>query len=242
MARRSRTRLAPNPFVAFADVTIALSFIFAICSIALSKSLADMNRDERQTIVKDGIVAVLKDGSKAELKPNPINQRDNEYDKKRNIEIRLPDRTLLLRVWTNGSYQRIEVPGLFERGGLRLRPDSRRTLAQLAKVIQKAMVERQATYVYFHGITEPGEASGMSSREVSVRRAQAVYDFFVAQGAIARTKEEAKSDGKIDPRFAIDYGKAELYSRASAGVRGAAGRVDIIVFYGDRPEPDLNLK
>ena len=178
MARRSRTRLAPNPFVAFADVTIVLSFIFAICSIALSKSLADMNRDERQTVVKDGILAVLNDASNVELKPNPIDPKDDAYDQKRNIEIRLPDRTLLLRVWTNGSYQRIEVPGLFARGGLSLRPESTRTLTQLAKVIQKAMVERQATYVYFHGITEPGEAVGMTSREVSVRRAQAVYDFY----------------------------------------------------------------
>jgi hypothetical protein len=242
MSRRRRTRLAPNPFVAFADVTIAMSFIFAICSIALSKNLADMNRDDRQTKVQGSLVNVLRDVANAPIKTQPISDTDTDYNRRRNIEAKLSNGKVALRLWSNGSFQRIEIPGCFGRSGLAIARESYPVLKGLAKTIRQTMVSGLAEYVYFHGITERNEPAEytrrtgipITSRAMSVQRAQAVYDFFVRQGAIATDVAHARQRKQIDPRFAIDYGKAELYARSSKDDTGEPGRVDIIIFYSDK--------
>ena len=249
-ARPSQT-LAANPYVVFADVTLAMAFIFAMSSIALSKALSDITRDQRQRTVQTSIIDLFQ----AEF-PNEPNNPDgtarSAYDQKRNRVVGSWV-TPVARVLTNGSYQRIEIGQMFERGSTWINPPAQTRLGKIAEVIRAGMTSGQISYVYFHGICEPGEAEiyseksrqPMDDKRLASIRAERVYDLFRQVGALADTPAGAVGTStrtpKIDPLYAIDYGKAKLYQKSEWNEKTKKmeyypGRVDLVLFYTDRQD------
>lgn len=70
-------------------------------------------------------------------------------------------------------------------------------------------------------------------RKISNDRAGTVYKILEQSGAIAFT--ETNVNNNMDPRFVIAYGTGDkLYARPQMGV----GRVDIVIFFGDKAEDE----
>ena len=248
---RYRT-LPPSPFVVFADLSIALSFIFAVCAIAMSRILSDMTRDNGQGSLQSRV-----EGNVRGLYPDAVRSAaawaKTDYDRRRAVEMKISNGDVVAKVSANGSYQRIELGKMYEFDGTTLLPSAERLLKDIAATIKESYLKGEIAYVYFHGVAEPGEAGGIESaveaKRLSEVRAETVYGLFVREGAIARSVDEAyqaspsgRKPVAIDPRFAIDYGKARLYVRSKnpRNPTRIAGRVDILLFYTDSADAARN--
>ena len=244
--RRVRPIEAANPYVALSDISIGLAFIFAICSIALSKSLDDVQRDQIQKRSLDLAESIVKQ------QPLPHRtivdpEAKTPYDKLRNkiVEIHTGpgenDWQRFLRIQSNGSYQRINIAEAFQFGKAEITDQGRIRFTLLARSLKPYFKDRSDSYLYFHGITEPQEESiygkiKITRDQFASLRAEAVYRIFVAEGLVMNndTKPVIMPVGILDAKYAIPYGKSALYSEASPGnSEKRAGRVDLIIFTGD---------
>lgn len=233
--RRNRRELLPNPFVALADISIALAFLLALAAIAMSKDLSDMTRDERQQNTRNDLVSLLAGTSAIELK-------EDEENGFTGIVRVVPSggRETAGRIWTNGSYQRIAIPGMFNFGGSRLKEGVQPALRGVATYLRDH--KDRFAYLYFHGIAEDREAEEYTRRVgrridrdgLSTLRAQRVFEFFANEGMIAPAPN-LDGDPRLDPQFVVPYGKSGLYDLSSKAPldKDAVGRVDLILFYAD---------
>ncbi|RYG86865.1 hypothetical protein EON77_03110 [bacterium] len=221
--------------MAFADLTTALAFIFALCTFALSKVLSDITRDERQDSTQSGFQSLI-----VEKFPNarlqPAGWAKTEYDRRRNLVMMVGD-SPVGRISANGSYQRIELTSAFSFGGSL--PKDRGGLLALGEVIRTAYLKGDIAYVFLHGIVEEGEAAvaGLADRELARERVDSVYGLWRQNGLISEA--DRADPGKINSRFVVVYGKEGLYRNEEFRRSGSGrfpGRVDIVLFFTDRAE------
>ncbi|CAN5718131.1 hypothetical protein BH11ARM2_BH11ARM2_26810 [soil metagenome] len=232
---RRPTGLAPNPFVAFADLTIALAFIFALCTFAFSKALSDLTRDERQNATQSGFQKLVAEAF-PRVSSRPVSRVNTNYDRRRNLDF-FDGRVRVGGLTHNGSYQRIELSRLFGFG----QAISRNTgeVIKLGRMVQAAYARGDITYVFLHAIVEEreGAAWGGSDRALARTRADWIFNLWRRNGIIAA--KENQHDGRIDPQYVVFYGKEDLYRNAKdqpGNPLSIPGRVDIVLFFPDKAE------
>ena len=233
--------LAPNPFVVFADVTIALSFIFALCSIALSKVLSDLTRDQRQMQVQAETIRYFRSNF-SRIQDKPARWAKTDYDRKRN-RLLIRNGHQVGEISSNGSYVRIGLTGMFAFGSEDIERNASEKILSIGRIARDAAIRKDLSYVYFHGIVENGEVEAyrdrygkqITAKELAQHRAGNVYDFLHAAGLIADDVNHL--DGKkMNPKYTVDYGKPDQYGRvgdANPNSEKIPGRVDFILFYSD---------
>jgi hypothetical protein len=241
-SRRRRATSEPNIYVALSDLAIALAFIFAICSIALSKSLDDIQRNlkqEKSYKIAAAIPASM--GYKFEEVEDPI-AKDKKLNRSVDIFIQNKsgsERRRFLKVQTNASYQRITLSDCFEFGKSELSYEGTKRFSALAEALVKYFVQYQDSYLYFHGIAESKETVDAPGARDSLanQRAANVYNLFVQKGLV-KIKSDKLSRGVFPEEFAIGYGKSALYtSSGKENLNRIPGRVDIIIFMTDGIPP-----
>jgi hypothetical protein len=235
--RRKEAQFTANPFVAFADIAIAIAFIFALCSIALSKSLSDLDRDLRQSKVQNGFDALIRSQW-----PNVITKyakgTKTKYIQERNLEY-YSDGQIVAEILSNGSYQRLELSQEFRFG--QSYPQSEERFRQLGQILAEVMSSGDIDYIFLHGITEPGETPS-GDKNASIRMAQDRSDNVVAiwkkYGLIpSRLSSNTDLAEKLNPEYIVQYGKDGLYRKNPDAIplqSPPPGRVDIVLFFADK--------
>ncbi|HSI74149.1 MAG TPA: hypothetical protein VK934_13310 [Fimbriimonas sp.] len=237
MRPRRRTKpLAANPFVAFTDVSIAVSFVFAMCSVALSKVLSDMTRDQRQMQTQRGFVSLVAHRFPG-TKDEPAPWAKTTYDRKRNVILKQEGR-IVGKFSSNGSYQRIELSTTYVFGSLSTKDPE--AYLQIGRIVKDLASAGGIAYVFLHPIVEPGEAkaAGMASdRDLARERMDKLYALWLTNGLIAGDGESPKLSKKLDPQYVVYYGKEGLYRNSAPEDRQnrdrTPGRVDVVLFYQD---------
>lgn len=230
-------RLNANPFVVLADVTISLSFIFAIFAVSSSalssQLLLNFDRNQRQDRIQAKLVSVL---SRHFAGPFKTSYERARGQSRAHLVVRGEGGELIAQVWDNGSFQRLIIcKPLFPSGGTRLTEEGASVYFDLARQISEDAGE--FAYVFIHGIVERREESdlGLTARKseaVSTERARAVFSKFDEAGLIAAygINDEDVPLSQIAPKYIIWYGTgSKLY-----GGYMDTGRADVVLFYADQ--------
>jgi len=239
--RRNHTHLTASPFVVLADLTIGLTFFFAVlsllASLANSQGVLAVQRQERQADLRTDVRDAFDSVYPGTILSRQVNGVGDEY-----VDIRDATGTSIGQIWENGNFQRIMVyPDTYVPGSPDLTENGHRLYEAIAKVIKPRVPS--IGYIFVHGIVEPSETGITAEQkklalELSRKRADAVHRLFVRDGLIAQSASGHVA-GQLESKYAISYGTgAELYTRESFAVEnwGAmrkAGRVDIVLFYKD---------
>lgn len=238
----SSADLRANPFVVLSDMTIALTFFFAVLSIAASlassQELVRRKRTENQNVTRDRIIEAFKsrypnleavtrsetdaDGARSEftdfLKKMPNGQRES-----------------IGKIQINSNLQRVMVypPGVFSPGGTDLSSEGRSLYRAIAREIRPDA--DRLSYLFVHGIAQPTEVTAGSGEPLSRERADVVRRLLEDEGLIRVVGRSASSPlPSVPPQFAISYGTGTLLYKLP-GAR--AGRVDLVLFYKDEVAP-----
>jgi hypothetical protein len=225
--RRGR-EFASNPFVAFADITIALAFIFALSSVALSKVLSDVTRSESQDRFRTAVVEEVF-GAGASL-ANVVDERDGLIIRDA-FWVIASDGQKVGKIERNGSFQRIRLTNLYRTRADRLEPEARQRVFKLVSAVRAEMAAGKITYLQLHGIASKEEET--RDYYLAGRRADHMFNDLVDAGLISRPGELSivmADDKKINRLFVVPYGKAGLYQEA--GDIGSA-RVDFVLYSAD---------
>ncbi len=240
MRRRARKNgsnegFRSNPFVVLTDMTIGLTFFFAMFSVvsalANSQALLLVARQDRQKAVREECVKIFGSGTRSEERgPSKESRHTAVLDSKGQI---------LAQIWENGNFQRIKIylPMFQGQRNSQLTPAGRQLLVAMARIFKKHA--REFAYLFTHGITEPaefgvGDAARRQALLNSRERADAVYNVLVSAGAIAKPELGDVPPNAIASKYAISYGTgSELYFKSRLLTSKLAGRVDIVLFYTD---------
>jgi hypothetical protein len=237
------TQFTANPFVAFADIAIAIAFIFALCSIALSKSLSDLDRDMRQTKVQIGFDELIKSQW-----PNVTTKfakgTKTKYSQERNLEY-YSDGLPVAKLLSNGSYQRLELSQEFRFG--QKYPKSEDRYKQLGKILAEVMSNGDIDYIFLHAITEPGETPNNdknASIKMAQERSESIFTIWEKYGLMPnKNSNSIDLNGKLNPEYIVQYGKDGLYRKNPDALQMTSpppGRVDIVLFFADKASSKEN--
>jgi len=241
----SGQELRASPFVVLADMTIGLTFFFAVLSLlsslANSQGIKAAQRTEKQTRVKSKILEAFQRVYPDTVSRKVTNSVGDEY-----LDLRSSSGKSIGQVWENGNFQRIMIyPGAFkEAGSVELSANGERLYMEIGKVLKPNVTS--FGYLFVHGIVEPAEATATdegktSALELSRQRADGVSQLLVRQGLIAPTASTT-APGQVEKKLAISYGTGtELYTLDSPaaqnwGTKSKTGRVDLVLFYNDEFE------
>lgn len=241
--RRRAVQFTANPFVAFADIAIAIAFIFALCSIALSKSLSDLDRDLRQSIVQNGFDSLIR-SEFPNITTKYAKGTKTKYSQERNLEY-YSDGTLVAELLSNGSYQRLELSQEFRFG--QTYPRSEERFKKLGQILAEVMSSGDIDYIFLHGITEPGETpSGdkNASNRMAQERSDNIFYIWKKYGLIPnKVSSSTDLSGKLNPEYIVQYGKDGLYRKNPDALplkSPPPGRVDIVLFFADKSSQKEN--
>ncbi len=223
-----------NPFVVFADMTIALAFIFAVHGLASvassSQALVAIKRKARQISLRDELSSVMTNyfpGSSARLvQPAGLTDTYLSVVEKSNSEI--------AAIWINGNFVRVSVyRPIFNSSGTEFIGKGRSLYLSMGKVMK--VHARAFAYLYVHGIVERDEGlSKRASLELSRRRADRVMAMLQSDRVVGKTSspdEQMDEFGvpMVRAKYAIAYGTGtELYTSGQP-----VGRADIVLCYED---------
>lgn len=220
--------MVSNPFVVLSDVTIALAIIFLVFAIATAVTntqiLMFFDRNERQQKMENELVAALRS-----VLPNAVASHVRMAGEKRDhVELR-EDGVLVGVVWTNASFQRVQIlKPTFVSGRSEPTDLCKQFLRAVGGVVE--LHAEDVSYLFFHGVTETAEAKTLDSARVqslSEDRARAAFDY-LAKSASAPVLG-------IPRRFVIPYGTGDALYRAQGA---QVGRVDFLMFYSDTRNGD----
>lgn len=243
MRSKRGTQFTANPFVAFADIAIAIAFIFALCSIALSKSLSDLDRDLRQSKVQTGFDELIKSQW-----PNVTTKfakgTKTKYSQERNLEY-YSDGMPVAKLLSNGSYQRLELSQEFSFGQRYPKSDER--YKQLGKILAEVMSSGDIDYIFLHAITEPNETPNNdknASTRMAQERSESIFAIWEKYGLMPdKYSTSSNLTEKLNPEYIVQYGKDGLYRKNPDALQLTSpppGRVDIVLFFADKSSSKEN--
>jgi hypothetical protein len=226
LARRVRS-FSANPFVVFADVAIALAFIFALSAVALSKLLSDAARAENQDGFRNRMVTAVF-GKDARTVP-VTNAEDQKVLKDAFWIVDRLNRTLG-RIEQKGSFQRIRLTGMYDPMSADLKPGRKPYVYRLVRVVRDEMAKRRVSYLHLHGVTSGVE--DLSNARLAGERANRLFDDLVDQNLISAKPMGNKfaDASRINRIYVVPYGKPGLYRDAPGP---GSARVDFVLYFGD---------
>jgi len=229
MSRRQRTHTArsriagPNPFVAFSDITIAMAFIFAMSSMALSKALSDATREDNQKRVQASAVRLFAPNAK------PLDIPAAEHQRRTKPQAVMVGDRKVGRIESDGSFQRIRMFGGYAVGSDAMNPQ---TVKIFRDVVQMAGDEMRAGHVKY--ILLQGGSSDREHYSADLAQRRVAKAVKLLAGLIAEDADDAKRTGRIDPQYMIPYSSGRLYAEGeSQDAVNAAGRVDVVLYFND---------
>ena len=239
MRRRREPALRSSPFVVLSDMTIGLTFFFAVfstvASLANSQAFAVAQRTERQKGVREELVRAFV--SQEPGTTSKVIEKQAEGDKY--TELRRPDGGVMAQIWENGNFQRITIiePVYRSAGSAVLRRRGQRLYESLAPVLKAHAPD--FAYIFIHGIAERGEGDAL---DLSRLRADGVSAILRDLGVIKIARDGERARDFVETKYAIAYGTGnELYTSGAA----PSGRVDLVLFYkeaaGETPKPSATL-
>jgi hypothetical protein len=222
-ARLKRNAVTSNPFVVLSDITISLAIIFLVFGIATAVTntqiLIFFDRNDRQQKIENELVSAL-----TEIMPQAQVVRVRSLgDDRDHVELR-DKGSLAAVVWTNASFQRVQVfEQTFPPLGSEPTTFGRDFISAVSKVVMRHSPE--FSYLFLHGIAETSESSKLppgGAQSLSEDRARSAFNL------IAKPTEATVLG--IPRKYVIPYGTGNsLYLFKGA----QAGRVDFLMFYSD---------
>ena len=218
-----RTGMHSNPFVVLSDITISLAIMFLVFGIATAVTntqiLIFFDRNDRQLKIENQLVGALQKvlpGSSITRVRAPGDTRDH-------VELR-EHGTLVGVVWTNASFQRVQIlKPTFDKGKTIPNDLCKKFLSAVGDVVKAHSLD--FSYLFLHGVTELVESNSLSSatiQSISDERAKSALKFL-------GTSDSTTVVG-MPRRYVIPYGTGNsLYLAQGSNT----GRVDFLMFYND---------
>jgi hypothetical protein len=212
-----------NPFVVLSDVTISLAIMFLVFGIATAVTntqiLIFFDRNDRQLKIENQLIEALQrvlPGATTTRVRAPGDTRDH-------VELR-EQGTLVGVVWTNASFQRVQIlKPTFDAGKTLPNELCKQFLRSVGDVVRGHSSD--FSYLFLHGVTELAE-----SKSLTASATQSISDERAKSALLFLDTPNSTSIVGMPRRYVIPYGTGNsLYLTKGA----STGRVDFLMFYND---------